>query len=235
MSTLTDLQNPLRAWLADDRVREAALLSAGYQGSVYLFEWDDQRWVVKRAGQGLLTGWLHRLMLRREGAVYEQLSGVAGVPKSLGMLDDKWLVLQFMPGESLRQARFELTNPEQFYSRLHKVIGAIHAAGVAHGDLKRKDNILVLRDEHPCVIDFGTALRRDGAFLDRLLFDVVARADFNAWIKVKYANDYTKISSEDAQWHRPSMVESVLRAVRRFWRAISFRQARKRRRRRHNQ
>lgn len=230
MSTLADIQIPLRAWLADAPTREASLLSVGYQGSVYLFEHGGQRWAVKRAGEGWLTGWFHRLLLRREAAVYERLSDVSGVPGSLGLLDDHWLILEFIEGEALRHVRYGLQNPEQFYTRLHKTIADIHAAGVAHGDLKRKDNILVVGDEQPCVLDFGTALRRDGAILDRLLFDLVARTDFNAWIKMKYANDYTRISAEDSEWHRPSMFESVLRVIRRFWRTISFRQARKRRR-----
>jgi len=235
MSTLAEIQTPLRAWLADAPTREAALLSVGYQGSVYLFEHGARHWVVKRAGQGWLTGWFHRLLLRREAAVYDRLSGVSGVPESLGLLDNQWLILEYVEGEALRQARHELQNPEQFYARLHKVIADIHAAGVVHGDLKRKENILVTGDEQPCVLDFGTSLRRDGAFLDRLLFDVVSRADFNAWIKVKYASDYTRISPEDSAWYRPGSLESVLRAILRVWRKISFRRARKRRRARRRQ
>ncbi len=235
MTALTDIAEPLRAWLANAPVREAALLSKGYQGSVYLFEHAGRRWVVKRAGQGLLSGWFHRLMLDREAAVYGKLGEVAGVPAALGLLDDEWLVLEFIDGESLHQARHELRDREGFYARLHAVIQAIHAAGVAHGDLKRKQNILVTADESPYIIDFGTALRRDGAFVDRLLFDTVVRADFNAWIKAKYANDYSQISAEDERWYRPGLLEAILRKIRKFWRVISFRGARKRRQRRRNQ
>ncbi len=52
MSTLAELRDPLRAWLQDSATREAALLSTGYQGAVYLFEHEQSRWVVKRAGEG---------------------------------------------------------------------------------------------------------------------------------------------------------------------------------------
>jgi predicted Ser/Thr protein kinase len=235
VTALSDIAKPLRAWLADEPVREAALLSKGYQGSVYLYEHAGRRWVVKRAGQGLLSGWFHRLMLSREAAVYEKLGEVTGVPEALGLLDGEWLVLEFIDGESLQQARHELQDREGFYARLHAVIQAMHAADVAHGDLKRKENILVMADESPCIIDFGTALRRDGAFFDRLLFATVARADFNAWIKVKYANDYSQISAEDARWYRPGLLEAVLRKIRQFWRLISFRRTRKGWRRRRDQ
>jgi tRNA A-37 threonylcarbamoyl transferase component Bud32 len=230
VTTLTELREPLREWLKDKSAREAALLSVGYQGSVYLFERNGKRWVVKRAGTGLFTSWLHRLMLHREAAVYARLSSVIGVPQSLGMLDDEWLILEYISGEPLRQARYELKDPDTFYTHLHQVITDIHAAGVVHGDLKRKENILVTAAELPCVLDFGTALQRDGALLDRVLFNTVARADFNAWIKVKYANDYTGISPLDSEWYRPSLFEMVLRGLRRFWRVISFRQFRKQRR-----
>jgi predicted Ser/Thr protein kinase len=235
MTALIDIAQPLRAWLADSRTRDSALLSKGYQGSVYLFTHAGQRWVVKRAGQGWLTGWLHQRMLRREAEVYQRLADIDGVPASLGLLDGQWLVLEFVDGDSLKQARFTLRDPDNFYQRLHAVIQDIHAAGVVHGDLKRKDNILVTADERPFVIDFGTALRRNGSFLDRCLYNTVARADFNAWIKVKYANDYSQISTDDARWYQPGFVESVLRVVRNAWRTISFRQTRKRWRRNRKQ
>jgi predicted Ser/Thr protein kinase len=232
LTELADIAEPLRDWLADDAQREAALLSQGYQGSVYLFDHAGRRWVVKRAAQGMLAGLIHHVMLGREAAVYRRLRDVAGVPASLGMLDGEWLVLEYIDGESLRQARYELKDSETFYARLHAVIMAMHAAGVAHGDLKRKENILVTADEQPYIIDFGTAVRRDGGWLDRMLYKTVARADFNAWIKVKYANDYSQISAEDLRWYQPGIFEAILRSIRNFWRTISFRQARKRWRRR---
>jgi predicted Ser/Thr protein kinase len=226
----TRLQDDLRAWLQDDAQREQALLSSGYQGSAYLYEHGGNRLVIKKAGGGALTGWLHRHMLRREARVYQHLTEVSGVPHSPGMLDGRWLLLEFVDGVSLKEARRTLQHPEVFYDRLREVIAAFHAVGVAHGDLKRKDNVLVMAGEQPCVIDFGTAVMRDGSLLDRLLFRLVRRFDYNAWIKVKYARDYEAISAEDQQWYRPTIVERGFRTIRRLWRIITFRQARKRRR-----
>ena len=105
-----------------------------------------------------------------------------------------------------------------------------HAAGVAHGDLKRKDNVLVAAGERPVVIDFGTAVQRNGSLPDQLFFRLIRRFDYNAWIKAKYDGDYESISAADLEWYRPTIVESLFRQVRRFWRTITFRQARKRRR-----
>ena len=147
------------------------------------------------------------------------------------MLDDTWLLLDYVEGRSLQQVRFELRDPEAFYARLLQVLHDFHDAGVAHGDLKRKDNVLVTDDERPVVIDFGTAVRRDGGIVDRLMFRLVRRFDYNAWIKVKYTRDYSAISAEDLRWYRPTVVEQGFRLLRRFWRTVTFRRARKRRRR----
>ncbi|MGI9291218.1 MAG: protein kinase domain-containing protein [Gammaproteobacteria bacterium] len=224
------LQTHLRDFLADDQRREAALISSGYQGSAYLFQNDGVRLVVKQAGSGLLAGWFHQLMLQREARVYKQLADVHGVPHSPGFLDKKWLLLEFVEGSSLKAERHNLQNREQFFLDLRKIIDDCHQAGVAHGDLKRKDNILLDKQQHPFLIDFGTAVLRDGGLLDRLLYPLFVRFDRNAWIKAKYRFDTHKITPEDLNWYAPTWVENAFRQVRRFWRTVTFRQARNRRR-----
>jgi len=225
------LQDALRQFLEDDQRRTSALISSGYQGSAYLYESGDTKLVIKEAAGGALAGWFHRLMLRREAHVYQLLGDLPGVPHSPGMLDDTYLLLEFIDGESMKEARHGLTDPPAFYDRLREVISSFHALGIAHGDLKRKDNVLVTPDERPVVIDFGTAVTRDRSLFDRLFFRLVRRIDYNAWIKNKYDGDYDAITAEDLRWYRPSIVENAFRQLQRFWRAITFRQARKRRRR----
>jgi predicted Ser/Thr protein kinase len=227
-----NLLTELRLFMADDERRSAALLSSGYQGSAYLF--DDggaHRLVIKEAGGGVLTAWFHRMMLRREAHVYQLLRDVVGVPHSPGMLDEQHLLLEYIDGESLKDERSALADPEIFYARLRQVISDIHAAGVAHGDLKRKENILVTRNNEPVVIDFGTAVTRNGNPLDQMLYPLLRRFDDNAWIKVKYARDYKAIAPEDLHWYQPTIVERVFQLILRVFRKLTFRQARKRRQR----
>ena len=99
------LQRRLREFLADDQRRDAGLLSSGYQGLTYLYDQDGYKLVIKEAVGGTLTGWFHQLMLRREARVYALLADVEGVPHSPGLLDDTWLVLDFVDGRSLKQER----------------------------------------------------------------------------------------------------------------------------------
>ena len=228
------LVSTLRSWLADDRQREAALLSSGYQGSAYLYAGEVggqlQRLVIKKAAEGHFTGWFHRRMLRREARAYQRMAGITGVPHSPGILDDRWLLLEYIDGEPLTKKRFELQDPDAFYARLLQVLHDMHEAGVSHGDLNRKENILVTADEQPYVIDFGTAVMRDGSLWDRLVFRLVRRFDYHAWIKTKYQRDFSRISPEDQRWYRPTVLEDLFRPMQKFWRAVSLRQWRKRRR-----
>ena len=104
----------------------------------------------------------------------------------------------------------------------------MHDAGVAHGDLKRKKNILVGPAEQPYVIDFGIAVVAD----DRrgFLFDLVRQVDRNAWIKHKYRGRTKDIATEDAPLYKPMRSERLMRLLRSAWQAATLRRWRKRRR-----
>ncbi|GIT35333.1 MAG: hypothetical protein Ct9H300mP4_16520 [Gammaproteobacteria bacterium] len=72
------------------------------------------------------------------------------------MVDRRWsLILEFIEGDSYRKKEHILENRDQFFSHLLSLILSIHDAGVTHGDLKRKDNILIGDKNQPYLIDFG--------------------------------------------------------------------------------
>jgi serine/threonine protein kinase len=207
------------------------LLGSGYQGAVFLVDAPGGRVIVKRpTGRGLARR-LRRAMLRREYRTYQQLQGVAGVPRCLGQEADDALVLEFVDGDSLRGKRLRGSERQVFFAELLALIQSVHAAGVAHGDLKRKDNILRRPDGHPCLIDFGTAvtLRGAGAF-GSFLFRVVRRMDLNAWFKLKYQGQDADIDPDDLQYFDPTMTERVARVLRRGWRTLTLRGRRRARR-----
>ena len=122
--------------------------------------------------------------IRREADVYRRLKGIPGIPRCYGCLDDRYLVLEHIQGDTLDALDVGLTNRETFYARLLETLRTMHDAGVAHGDLKRKRNILVGPGEQPFVIDFGIAVVADDQ--RGFLFDLVRQVDRNAWIKHKY-------------------------------------------------
>lgn len=154
------------------------------------------------------------------------------MPRSFGLAAAEHLALEHIDGPTLRQAAASLNDRERFFERLLATIRAMHAAGVAHGDLKRKENTLVGPDETPYLIDFGVAgLRsdRDG-WLRRKRFEITRQMDLNAWIKLKYGPHTDRITPADAELYRPLIIERWARRLRGPWKVISMRSARKRRR-----
>ena len=135
-------------------------LGSGYQASVQLYETSAGAVVVKQPHVGGPLGSLWRSLLRREAAVYARLRGIAGIPRSFGLVGDG-LVLEHIAGPSLREHEAKIADREAFFAKLRATLDAMHAAGVAHSDLKRKDNIVVGSGERPYLLDFGIAVRRD--------------------------------------------------------------------------
>jgi serine/threonine protein kinase len=207
-------------------------LARGYQGAVSVVATSAGRRIVKEAMGPQPLRALRRAMLRREFAVYQRLRGIAGVPQCYGLENGERLLLEYVEGPSLRDLKNAPAERERFFDALLALIQAVHRAGVAHADLKRKDNILVRADGQPVLIDFGSAvlLREDAGALRRWLFRQACRLDLNAWVKLKYRRRYSAMSPSDRQYYRPTFLERAARLVRQGWRKLSGRRWRKARR-----
>jgi predicted Ser/Thr protein kinase len=223
----------LGAAIAAGRGRE---LGSGYQAAVHLYETSAGPVVVKQPHRGGPLGGLWRALLRREQAVYARLGGIAGVPRSFGLVGGDYLVLEYIAGPSLREHAAQIADREAFFAKLRATLDAMHAAGVAHGDLKRKNNIVIGAGETPYLIDFGIAVRRSATspLWNRLVFARLVQMDRNAWVKLKYgrrvdpALEPGVLSAEDAAIYKPLWLERAARAVRVPWQAITLRRPRQR-------
>jgi len=209
---------------------EGRELGRGYQASVHLYETPFGAAVVKKPHGGPLAG-LWRHLLRREHAVYTLLETVPGVPRLLGLVQGQYLALEYVAGPSLRDEDRNLKDRDAFFAKLLATVRAMHAAGVAHGDLKRKANVIVGAGERPYLIDFGIACRRSpGSKLwNRLAFEPLKQLDLNAWIKLKYGRAAADtLSAEDAALYRPMLIERIARAIRVPWQLLTLRRPRQR-------
>ncbi len=207
----------------------ATFLSRGYQGVVYVCGSGSERRVIKQPMGGWLARRLRAAMLRREHAAYQRLEGIAGIPHCFGLQADGSLVLEFVDGEIFRETASALTDRQRFFRQLLQQILALHKAGVAHADLKRRGNLLISPDSEPILLDFGSAVLRqlDGGIFNRFLFRQACRMDLNAWIKLKYRRQYAHIAADDQQYYRPTTVEAIARILRRTWRKLTGRRFRK--------
>jgi serine/threonine protein kinase len=188
--------------------------------------------VVKSPHPNRFLAWFGSHAIRREATAYERLHGIEGIPQCFGMADSKHLVLAHVQGSTLRVAAPDLVDRGLFFDRLLSSIQAMHAAGVAHGDLKRKENTLVGPGQTPYIIDFGVACLRadnDGGY-QRKKFELMRQMDLNAYIKLKYGRLTDEMSPEDSALYRPLLIERIARRARGPWKFLTLRKARKRRR-----
>jgi predicted Ser/Thr protein kinase len=206
-------ENKLLQWIRSNLRTGSNILSRGYQGYVYLYEDNNQRLVIK-APMGWGLGWLIRLrMLRNEHRAYLRMTEIEGIPRCYGLLDGRYLVLEYIDGIPIRNA--QITHQQIFFESLLNLIKALHHVGVAHTDLKKKDNLLVVEGKKPYVIDFGVAVVRKPGFapLNHYLYHIASTFDFNAWVKLKYDGKYENIIPEDKRYFNRTVIEKVSRWI----------------------
>jgi predicted Ser/Thr protein kinase len=146
------------------------------------------------------------------------------------MLAETGLVLEYIEGRPLRDLESHLEDRDTFFGRMLETIDAMHAAGVAHCDLKRKDNTIVGPGETPYLVDFGVAcILRDGdGRVKRAWFTLMRQMDYNAWVKLKYGRNPVDLPHDVAVRYRPLLLERVARWIRIPWQKLTLRRLRKR-------
>lgn len=153
---------------------------------------------------GPLRRLVGRLLTAREARAYEALAGLPGVPRLLDRPDPHTLVLEWVDGEELGYAPDRERRGLRVYPRLVAAVEAIHARGVAHGDLRSRHNVLVTAADTVFVVDFAGAVRADrGGIVGRWLFRRLAAVDRSAllkWKEVLRAGPYSE--AEEAALHR---------------------------------
>lgn len=98
--------------------------------------------------------WLARLLAAREAAVLAALGGEAGVPRLLAF-DGRVVRRSFMPGRPLYEAP---PRSRAYFVDALRVLRRLHRSGIAHNDLAKEANWLVMGDRC-AIIDFQLATR----------------------------------------------------------------------------
>ena len=201
----------IRSALRAGALESARPMAQGNQGWLFGLAINGRRLVVKTPAGGP-AALLHRRALAREYAAYRQLDGVPGFATCHGLFDRRWLVLDELAAGPFRDS----VPAPAYFDRLLQIIRAMHARGVAHGDLKRKSNLLIGPGDRPWIVDLGAAVvrRERRAPINHRLFRMLAQTDLNAWIKLKYGG-YEGISDADRALYRPTLPERMARAFRR--------------------
>jgi RIO-like serine/threonine protein kinase len=127
---------------------------------------------------------LARHLARREARIYGLLQHVETIPRVL-QTGDRVLVLEQVPGRRISRLRGHRAAAAAALA-LEAVVARIHAVGVYHFDMRKRDNILVTDEGEVYLIDFTTSIApRHYGPLGWLLRPVAALVDRYAVLKWK--------------------------------------------------
>ncbi len=220
----------IASWLAAAPASAGTELGRGYQARTTLFRTPLGDVVVKSARGPWPWRSLGAAAIRREHRVYRMITGIPGIPQCLGLLENNRLVLEYLDGGTFRQREHEIDDWDRFFDRLLETIRAIHARGVAHGDLKRKDNLVVGADERPHIVDFGVAsIERSSQWpWANASFRWMRQYDYNAWVKLKNRGQLEVLGEVDQKLYKPTRLEQFARVIRVVWQKLTLRRLRRR-------
>lgn len=167
--------------------REVLVAGVGAKADVLVVAVDGGSVIVKDfARRGPWLRGLGRLQIRREVEAYRWLEGVPGIPVFVGRIDPLALAIERIEGERLAFATSDAVTAPRRVGELRAILDAIHARGVAHNDLRGRENVLLRRDGGLAVLDFAGSIRlRPGGIAHRLFFRWLTLADEAAFLKWK--------------------------------------------------
>lgn len=170
-------------------------------GPLVVKDFGAKRWWVRQVG---------RVQIARECRAYAWLGPQPGLARFAGRIDAHALALEWIEGELLTRSRQDGAGGAALLARVQRVVARLHAAGLAHLDLRGR-NVVVRADGEVYVLDLAGALWfRPGSLAHRVLFPLARAIDLGVLLKWKRwlaAGSYTA-------------AEEALLARRRFWRSL---------------
>jgi tRNA A-37 threonylcarbamoyl transferase component Bud32 len=186
----------------------------GVKADLRRVEWQGRTLVVKSfVRKAAPLRWFGRYQVRREARAYRRLEGMPGIPVMHQGPDPCTLVMDYVEGKRLTHIRRESTPKRPVVEALRRLLTAVHERGVAHLDMRRRDNILVGPDGSVFLIDFATAhVSREGTWRRRFLFPLfrsIDRGAFLKWKRLLTPEDLTE--REQRKLRRHHLLRSVWR------------------------
>lgn len=211
-------EHELAQWIETSLAEKTNFLSSGLQGQTLIYKQSSPQLVIKIPHGRSFMCWLNKRTLQHEYQVYQQLEGFTGAPRCFGMIKQQYLVIEYIPGQAIRQQRPD--NESIYFAQLLEDIKQLHTHEVAHMDLKKRDNLMVTLDDRPCIIDFGAAVIYKNGFhpFNHFWFSLARQFDYNAWFVHKYrdkADDQIEVG--DYVYYKRTLIEKVSRKLKRFY------------------
>lgn len=201
-----------RVWLRENPASGVSI-NSGYQSEIILYKSPYGNYVHKRPlRKFILLAVINTYLIKREYKALKSLRGINNIPNVYGY--DKGIFMDHYNAKNLREVN---ANNEDlslaFYDSLLETIHEIHARGIVHCDLKRKENILKDNTGKCLIVDFGICIYKSNLFF-KLFFKLLVQSDLNAYIKLKYKNKLDSLSKADLEIYNLTQAERLLKKLR---------------------
>lgn len=163
-----------------EQVREVRALKADSFGRIALMRDADGLFV--RRDLHHVPAWLRwpaRWLAGREARALRRLAGMPALPQ-LRAWDGRRLDRSYLAGDAMHQRPPH--GDLAYFHAARRLLQRVHRAGLAHNDLAKEANWLVLADGSPAIIDFQLAVRGDPR---RRMMRLLAREDLRHLLKHK--------------------------------------------------
>lgn len=155
---------------------------------------------------------LGRIQTSRETRSYRRLQGESCVPALVGRIDRHALAVEEVPGELLAFAASRFREAERYLASLRAGVERLHELGIAHMDLRSRDNVLLRPDGEVVLVDLAGAIHlRPGSMLHRLFFRLLTLPDRAALLKWKWMIAPERLTDEER------IAFDRFQSVRRLW------------------
>jgi hypothetical protein len=157
------------------------------KADVYEVDFRGRSLVIKDyAGRAPWFRWFGRIQVARECRAYRVLSEDPGLVPFVGRVDAWALAFGRIDAVPLVFARSRFADGVRHVQQLRALIDRLHARGVAHLDLRGRENILLDRDGRVRIVDLaGSIVLRPGSLAHRCLFPALVVFDESAFLKWK--------------------------------------------------
>lgn len=182
-------------------------------------DWDGRLVVVKdyRVNATAVKLRVGKYLVAREAAAHKRLAGLDGVPAAVETDSPYVFGHEYVEGQPAPEVPERLT--ASFFERLYDLVAAIHSRGMAHGDLKRLENIIVRPDDTPAVVDLSAAILSGSNPMAALLLGYIQDDDLRAVAKLKQRHAPHLLTDPERELlaHRP-LAERAWRWIRAYLR-----------------